>query len=534
MSRFGARDARRLASAALFLPALVAGAVGCASAYDDLSVRETDGILTDLHSQVDVERTKALAATAATDAAAQRAPRDNPDIVVPETLDLTVALRIANRQNRDLLRDRDGLVLSALALLNAQNAIGPRLSGTVRHTLADTDRTEMIAAAGGTIAADMVLPTGAEARITADAAKTRGLGDVADSSALGALTARISQPLLRGAGYEASHELLTDAQRQALYDVRDFELSRQDLALEVQRSYYLIVTQKQIVRNRQAKIESLQFLVRRSERLFDLGRVSEVDKFRAVREFLTAENDLVDARQELDARLDLMKVLLGLDTAVKIDVVETIPDPRKIDLDLRRAIELALANRLDLMTSRDQLDDADRRERIREQDVLPDLRLELTGARASADARGASDLLPLRRDSWGAGVVLELPLDRVRERSALRASRIAVETARRDLARTEDNVIVEVRSALRARRSAESSLKIQEQITVSEEKNVKIAKLRFEEGTIGNRDLTDAYTNLTDAQDRLVRERANLEIAHLRLLRAVGALTMNEDGTWRE
>ena len=76
----------------------------------------------------------------------------------------------------------------------------------------------------------------------------------------------------------------------------------------------------------------------------------------------------------------------------------------------------------------------------------------------------------------------------------------------RELSLTEDRVILEVREALRSLRSSESSLKIQEQIVASEEKNVKIARLRFERGEIGNRDLTDALTNLVDAKDRYVRD----------------------------
>jgi outer membrane protein TolC len=75
---------------------------------------------------------------------------------------------------------------------------------------------------------------------------------------------------------------------------------------------------------------------------------------------------------------------------------------------------------------------------------------------------------------------------------------------------------------------------IQEQIVASEEKNVKIAQLRFERGEIGNRDLTDALTNLADAKDRYIREKANAETARLRLMRSLGLLRMNADGTWQE
>ena len=518
---------RRLPAALLALPAIFAGGA-CASYQDGVSAAETGAILTGLDAQVSAERAAAVAAVP------ERAPATLPPEEVPGTIDLAGALKIAARRNRDLSRERESLVLSALALVSARNDIGPRLSGTVRYALADTDISRRTGASAATLGAAAILPTGATASVTADATQFRRDGTPGDGSATGSVTAKLSQPLLRGAGYDASHEALTDAEREALYDVRQFDLTRQDLALDVQQAYYGIVAQKQVVRNRELKLESLEFLKRRSERLFDLGRVSEVDKFRAAREYLTAENDLVDARQELAVRLDRFKVLLHVDTSVKLDVAEAIPSPRKVDLDLLRAVDTALANRLDLMTARDRVDDSERRERNRERDVLPDLRLELSATRSDAGARSLRDVLPLERDGYGAGLTLELPLDRVRERGALRSARIDVSRARRELTLAEDRVILEVRDALRSLRSAESSLLIQEQITASEEKNVKIARLRFEEGTIGNRDLTDALSNLADAQDRLVREKTNVETARLRLLRAIGTLTINEDGTWRE
>ena len=115
-----------------------------------------------------------------------------------------------------------------------------------------------------------------------------------------------------------------------------------------------------------------------------------------------------------------------------------------------------------------------------------------------------------------------------------RRARIDLDRARRARALAEDNVIAEVRDSLRNLRSAENSLAIQERIVASEEKNAKVARMRFEQGEIGNRDLTDALINLADAQDRLVREKANVATARLELLRDVGVLFIEEDGTWQD
>jgi outer membrane protein TolC len=339
--------------------------------------------------------------------------------------------------------------------------------------------------------------------------------------------------LLKNAGYEASHEFLTSAQQQALYDVRAFELTRQDLALDVQRQFYELVTQKQVIKNRESSLENFQFLRARSDRLFELGRVSEVDKFRAAREYLVSENDLVDARQAYEALIDRFKLVLGVPATTKIDVTEEIPEPRPIEIELRRAIDVALTNRLDLMTARDGVLDAERRVRIAERNVLPDVSIEAVSTHAASS--GSRDLdHALDHDTYSVGLAVELPLDLVRERGVLRAARIELDRSRRNLSTVEDNIILGVRQSLRRLRSSVASLKIQIEIAASEEKNVKVARMRFENGEISNRDLTDALTNLVDARDRLVREQAQVETARTQLLRDLGVLSLDEEGIWRE
>jgi outer membrane protein TolC len=498
----------------------------CAEHQFALSRAETDAILSDLSRGVESERREARAAQGP----AAQVEREQP--TVPDRLGIVDALRIAHGFNRGLRSDREGLVLSALTLVNARRNVGPRFTGSVTSLIRSAEHDERVRSSEAALGVLGLLPTGAEVSLPGTAGTSRGDEDPRSSAVDGAVTARISQPRLSGAGYEASHEFLTDAERQALYDVRDVELRRQDLALRVQRDFYGIVAQKTVVRNREATLAQFEFLKRRSETLFAVDRVSEVDKFRAAREALTAENSLVDARQELASRLDRFRVLLGIDPDVSIEVVDDIPEVTVEDVRLEDALEIALRNRIELMTARDQVDDAERRLRIRTQELLPQLRLVAERTRASRTGDRHLDSLAFGEDDYSAALELELPLDRVRERSALRAARVELSRNRRAQAELEDQVILSVRESLRDYRSSANSLAIQRQIVTSEEKNSKVARLRFENGEIGNRDLTDAQNNLVDAQDRLVRERVNVELARVQFLRDLGVLTLEEDGTW--
>jgi len=117
---------------------------------------------------------------------------------------------------------------------------------------------------------------------------------------------------------------------------------------------------------------------------------------------------------------------------------------------------VALLNRLDLRTfgrrgRRRRAPDA----RPGERDAAGPQRGGRRHARRANNIGGASGASrsPLEHDTYSLGLSLELPLDRVRERGALRAARIELDRARRGLSLKEDSVILEVRDAMRNLRS---------------------------------------------------------------------------------
>src|SRR5687767_12311680 len=155
-------------AAAILVATLLAG---CAQTQLELSQRETDAILTDLQGQVARERDAAKKASDAKPIAKE------PEQPIPAVLDLNGALKIAGRQNRDLLRSREGLALSAVALVNARNDVGPRLAGSVSSILRGDDRAEEVRTNAGTLSVSQLLPTGASASVIGDLSQTHGRGD---------------------------------------------------------------------------------------------------------------------------------------------------------------------------------------------------------------------------------------------------------------------------------------------------------------------------------------------------------------------
>ena len=140
---------------------------------------------------------------------------------------------------------------------------------------------------------------------------------------------------------------------------------------------------------------------------------------------LQAENSLIDAQDSYDSALDDFKLLVGMPVQEPLEVVGIELDVTAPDLSTDPTT-LALKYRLDLQTTRDQIDDARRRVQNTKNDLLPDLNLTADSTIANRPGRPAREL-DAHGVTYSAGVSLDLPLDRVAERNAYRAALIDLE-----------------------------------------------------------------------------------------------------------
>jgi outer membrane protein TolC len=455
-----------------------------------------------------------------------------PPVPVPAVMKLDDALRIASKANRDYLSRTESLYLAGLALTAARYQFSPRFASALSYVTRDTSSTRNVDTATANLTGTQVLPAGGT--VTAGASSTGTL----DRNASGVfaagtdLTASLSQPLLKGAGYEASHESLTLAERQVVYAIRDFSRFREQFLVDVTRRYYDIQSQKTVLRNTEERYTAVEYQVRRARALFDIGKQDKIEVLRAENDQLRVQNDLVNSRDSLGLAIDQFKVFLGLPVSVKFEVADEEPTARKVDVALDSAVAAALSNRFDLANAREQLEDTERALRIARRNLLPDLSLRATYDAASPPAARLQDQA-YRNQSNSVGLFLEIPLQQTAERNSLRAAQIALDRQRRSFQEFRDNIVVEVRDTLRRLRQASVGLEIQASIIKVGQKQYEKAQIDFDAGRIGNRDLLEAQQSLTDAKNERVRLVVDYQIAWLNLERAMGTLEVEPDGSWR-
>jgi hypothetical protein len=270
----------------------------------------------------------------------------------PVRLSLLDALDVAAENSFSFQQQKERLYLTALTLTRQQNDFAIRWSGGGSANIdgtgddgVDVDFSGDLSASVNTIAGTRIV-----AGFVNNLLRSIINGGGFDGSSILSLT--LTQPLLGGAGENIIREPLTQAERNVVYAVRDFEQFRRAEAVRIVAQYYNVA---QAIRNLESfenDLERRQQNFDRAEALFEAGRGKLDDVDRADQDLQNARIRVVTQTATVQTQLDGFKQTLGLPTDSLVDL-----DPTELDrveaqgitvLDLaeEKAIELAVRCRL--------------------------------------------------------------------------------------------------------------------------------------------------------------------------------------------
>ncbi len=496
----------------------------------------------------------------------------------PIALSLADAIVIAARHNRDFQSQKDALFQTALALDLEDHQFQNTFTGMLSSTLSSShngDRRNTGLTNDATLGVKRTFKNGIEltSSLSVDLVKML-TGDRGSSwGILG--DASINIPLLRGAGEFIAAEGLTQAQRNLVYAVRDFEQYKRGFIVRIANSYLGVLQSGQRIINQEENYKRVVTSTRRSRRMADAGLLPEYQFDQAVQDELRARDNWVSARLSYEASLDAFKILLGLPPDAKIETMTSELDALQLacqtlggegeitdysdvpaadapvilkdvdnknagpyEIDADKAVAIALKNRPDLRNSLERIEDAQRDVLIKE-DAL---RAEMTiGGRASiGESRGLGQAnspdgsFRVSRGTYSVPLYLNLPFERTRERNAYRNSLINLERTVRNFQRDEDAIKEAVRGKTRNLLENRSRIVIQRQAVRLAERRVKSTDLLLQAGRAAIRDVLEAQNALLSAQNSLISAVVTYRINELELQRDLGILAVTADGTWQE
>lgn len=456
------------------------------------------------------------------------------------TLDDCFAYALAH--SREYKSRKEDLYIAALNVTLERHQFDPTLFARTSFGIdryGESSDYDTALAATQTVGVKQRLPFGGEIVAQSLMSTVNSIQDGTETSPgnYGAYSLSASIPLMRGAGMVAQEDLI-QAERNLVYAVRDFERYRRAFLVSVASSYFNLVNQRAQIINRFRSVNSYIFATRRSDAIFRAGmkkyNYSILTVQRAMQSEYSARNDLVNAISSYELAIDNFKLLIGMPTEQSLDMAVQYLAISPPEMEEESAITIARKLRLDLQTERDQVADAQRQVKLAQNNMLPDLKLNAsTGMYSGLDGNGNHrwSLAPRANDTVSsAGVTLDLPLDRVAERNQYRTSQINLERARRSVATAEDQVALDVRSALRRVREQQVLLAIQRNNIDLAMQRKDFADMQMRYGNIDNRDYLDAEQALLDAQNRFAQAIANLQVYTLQYMRDTDQLRVDRKG----
>ena len=451
---------------------------------------------------------------------------------------LARAVAVATAQNRDYQRQKEELYLTALDLTLARHQFARQWFGTVDARYVRNSADEQVGYDAET-GFRQLLADGAQISTSIAIDWARFLTGDPDTSLGSVLTASITQPLLRGRGRKVVQENLTQAERNALYQIRSFNRYRKTFVVSVVDAYYRVLQRRDAVTNAENNYNSRVESRKRLEMEAIAGRKPTFEVDQARQSELSARDSFVQARQRYEQQLDEFKILLSLPTRTEMELdqdelkaLETIGVVRP-EYDLDAAIETALVHRLDLANSADTVEDMERKVVVAADNLGVELNL-IGSAGVNSAPKTKLERLQFQNGTYSLGLEADLPLDRKAERNAYRETLIALEQRRREYQGDVDAVGLDVRQAYRQLREAAERYETQKNSLELAETRVESTTLLLQAGRVTTRDLLDSQDSLLGAQNSVTAALVDYAIAKLSFFRDVGILQVRPDGMWEQ
>lgn len=498
----------------------------------------------------------------------QDRPAPAPVVVTdrqPVVLTLVDALQVAARNSRDYQTRKESMFREALTLdlrrydFSTQWSSSERVEWTHDES-GDEDSQDLAADAGLNVS--RTLENGALLGAGFSMNFLEILKGTAESSLGIDADASVTIPLLRGAGRHIAREPLTQAERNMLYAVYEYERFKRQFTVSIVEQYLNVLRQLDGVRNAEENYARLRDSVERTEAMAEFERLPRIQVDQARQDELRARAGWISAQQGFSSSLDRFKVTLGLppDAAVELDPMEltrvlqvdTMPNLDDLEvpadetaavvepwLDETTALAIAMKNRLDLQVASGRVEDAQRQLVVAADRLRPELTLGGSARWGASDdpsrfEQTLQDVAGGSRGVYSGLITLDPALDRTAERNALRGQVLSFEAEVRRYQETEDSIKLDIREAIREIQSARENVVIQRNAVDLAVRRVESTELFLNLERAEVRDLLDAQSDLLDARNAYTTAQTGYRVAFLALQRDLGVLVVDEDGLWTE
>ena len=403
------------------------------------------------------------------------------------------------------------------------------LGGSQAESLAVAPGVQIPMRTGGTIALDLPV---SKSR-TEDGTSTLDPYYTAD------FAVSISQPLLRGGGIRANTSAIRIARLEQQRSEALTKLEVIQVLAAVDRSYWLLYAARGELEVRKQRHDLAAAQLERARRQVAAGAKPETEIVRAesgvadsLEGIITAENDVRDRQRDLK-RL-LQKPGLGIETPTVILPISP-PSVERHRLDDRRIVELAMANRMELLELELQIAEDSSSIDFERNQALPLVTLGYTynvSGLGDSCSEAFDMLFHKRFEDHSLGLQVEIPIDNQAARSRLRRAiltriqRLATRQRRRTLIEQQVyNSIDQLEANWQRILASRQQVVYARRVMAAEQR-------QFDQGLRTSTEVLQAQTSLADAQSAAILALTEYQIAQVDIAVATGMLLGADRVRW--
>jgi outer membrane protein TolC len=458
-----------------------------------------------------------------------------PDSQAPLTLEESVAQALA--KNFTVRIQKFPVLQAKEAVIIAQSSYDPVLGVQWQKavTQSPTVTSSLSSASGGqalhtnnqstNISLNENVPTGAAVTANYNLARdaTNNQFTLLNPDYLGDVSLQVTQPLLQGAGFDYGFAAINRAKLGAKISSLNFKSTVLTTIFNVETAYFNLIFAREQYRVAQDTVKLNQTLYDENVEKRRTGVLTDLDVVQAEAGLAKAKSDLIGFEQAAKNNEDTLLEAMG-EKEFKNPVgpvnFPSLPDTN-VSFDL--SYKLARDNGPNLAVVDATIEEFKLDALKAKRNRLPLLDLVGGGGYSSAQhsySQAESQLWKGKGYNWNAGVNLTLPLGMRANRALYRQAMESVESEQTVLEQTDQNLMVQLRFAIRAVQSDAASVQAATEAEALSQKQYDLQKAKFDAGLATSYEVLQAQDLLETSRVTLLQSQSSLHaaVADLRFL----------------
>lgn len=347
-----------------------------------------------------------------------------------------------------------------------------------------------------------------------------------DTRNMGAVGIMLTQPVYMG-GKIAAYNRITRYAEQIATMQKDLTL--QDVVVEVDEAYWMIVSLQSKKRLAEGYLELVQKLDSDVQQMINEGLATKADGLSVKVKVNEAHVALIQVDNGLSISRMLLCQLCGLDMNTHIRLADEdngqgLPDPIPATAD----VQTALSHRPELNMLSLSTDIHKEKIRLARAEYMPTVAL--TGGYLASNPSVFNSFERKMKGMWNVGVVVNIPIVTFGERIyKVKAARAEAATALFQLEETREKVELQVNQNMQKVQEADERLQTARRSCDEADENLRYATLGLQEGVIPVSNVLEAQTAWLKSHSEHVSSQIDLKLANLYLLKSAGILNVRNN-----